>query len=118
MKCEHNKEKWCQVWNGFIDQHCNQRNICPDFKQQLTALESEFLKLLRENNNPDDYNCDETGCWFTLDTVCDNNGLDIKKQRGVLSSLIKKGLIIDLNEKAPDNTNYHEYTWTDVQKEK
>ena len=77
----------------------------------LTALESELLTTLKGNNNPDDYNCDEYSCWFSLESTCGASGLDIKEMRGVLSSLIKKGIITDLDEKAPDGTKYYEYMW-------
>lgn len=80
----------------------------------LTKLEIKLLSTLKKENNPDDYNCNEDGCWFTIECFCNSNGLDCKIFRGVLSSLIKKNLVLDVDDLAPDGSKYYEYTWGEV----
>ena len=77
----------------------------------MTTLETNLLRLLKDNTHADEYNCDENGAWFTLECACESYGLDIKQYRGVLSSLLKKGIVVDILETAPDGNKYYEYMW-------
>ena len=78
---------------------------------KLTELETNLLNTLRENSNPDDYNSDENGCWFTLECTCESYCLDIKIYRGVLASLLKKDVVIDCFDEAPNGQKYYTYDW-------
>ena len=56
--------------------------------QNLTELEVKVLEASRKTDFGD---CLEYGQWSFA--VCDKSGLDEKVYRGVVSSLVKKGLI-------------------------
>ncbi len=76
---------------------------------KLTTLENNFLKLLRDNNNVDEYQCSETCNYFVLECFCEYVGIESKIYRGVLSSLLKKKVIFE--GEFEFGMQYFSYAW-------
>lgn len=78
--------------------------------KNLTENENKFLNTIKINYHADLYNCTDEGAYFDFDSVCDYfGGLDPKVYRGVLSSLIKKNIVLE--EEIESGTQYYWYEY-------
>jgi hypothetical protein len=72
--------------------------------QGLTENESSILNIIgrsefNQNNGSLPRTVEESATWLFIDDLADDSGLTINQTKGVLGSLVKKGIIyIDIDE--------------------
>jgi hypothetical protein len=67
----------------------------------LTILEKKILESIVDNSVSDkvEYLLDDNYTWVNIDEIYESTGISKKRIRGVLSSLVKKGILDDGDEK-------------------